>query len=894
MGTGLRAGFLVAILLFCVGAYTPHAHAAVSIIHWNYLFDEANGTVNPDAEVAIQDGGTYAVPLNAPGDLRIETEFPEVSPYWQTAGEVFFINPDTGEREIVPGFFEYGFAWPQEGTYEIDVYRFFLTVNRSPFESFLAWLIPVAHAAQPYWTFVETIRFEIVEGPIPSPPCCSSVLFLPGIEGSALSENGDVRWPSISMGGDVARLALDESGESVNDIQVAGVLSNFLPGVDVYGGFASHMDSLSENDGGDGTIQDWTPFGYDWRYALQRTLDEGAFWESEGEFVDLVTQVENLAAESKTGKVTIVAHSMGGLLGKALIKRLEEWGMDEYVDAFVMVGTPQLGTPEALAGLLHGRQPWEMELVMRSHIFRSIGRNMESAHTLLPSEAYFAVSGIPSPIIFNESADFTDEWRNRWGTSIDNATELHEFLTGTGVTRERPSETNLAIPEVLREELVDNVETFHSDFDNYNIPSHIRVVQVAGWGVNTLKSIEYREWHGLFDGYEPHFTVEGDETVVYPSALATNGEEYYFDLATFNALESESDRQHRDLTSAQPILSLVDSVIRKDPVSNTYIRTSKPNPGDVAHQLLVSTKSPVVLGAYDSVGNFTGVDFNQNLGGEVLHVTQDIPGSTFFAYGEEQYIFLPEEGSYTFKFKGTGSGPATVETSTFSNDEITPIATYTDIPVTTETEATFVVDSETPQETIIEVDANGDGTPETTVAPDGYIPPPPPSEPTVEELINTLKTKIQGLNINPKLKNKLLKRIEHIEKKINKQKQWKSKILENLEAAILKKAEKGRIDSMSASEIIALLDELETSVAVFPLNPLLVQELREKITNLNIVPKVKTNLLKRVNRLEKMAGLLHSLEHLTIVITNKGTQGKIPDTEVQELLNLLMEIENQI
>lgn len=874
---------LAVLLLFVPN--TSHAAIPVS---WIYI-DPGTGEFRYDAPFLLEDGGTQAVPFHANGSLEIDID---LEPFHFAEGEVFFIpNPDEPTRERVD--IDGDVAWEQEGVYEIDIYDQLVVPVRSPWERFMAWLVPVAYAQEnPFRTYIETIRFTVTEGPPPAPPCCSSVLFLPGIEGSALKEGSDVRWPSSLFSSEVARLALTEEGESVNDIQVAGVLSNFVPGVDLYGGFASYMDELS-TDEGNGTIQDWVPFAYDWRFSLEKTLEEGAFWESEGELVNLVHTVENLASESKTGKVTIVAHSMGGLLAKALIKELEEvYGEAEIVDSLIMVGTPQLGTPEAIAALLHGREPVEMELFVRSHIFRSIVRNMGSAHALLPSQEYFNIPGMPAPITFNTSADFTEDWRNEWGTDVDTFSEFHEFLTGTGSVRERPSETNLAVPEVLREDLVSEADIFHSELDQYELPSHLRVVQIAGWGLPTLESIEYKKKHLLFDGYEPHFTREGDITVVYPSALSSEGETYYLNLNQYRYPNGKG-AQHRDLLSTEPVHSTIDRILRNQLVSDIeHLTDAKPNVFDTEDQLLISTKSPVVLGVLDSEGNFTGVDQNQDTNSEALEVVEEIPGSTFIAYGDDQYIFLPKEGSYTFKFKGTGSGPATVETSVLEGDTQSVVATHTDIPVTSETEATFVVDSEALDETLIEVDTNGDGTIDASVTPDGYVP--PTVEPTVAELIGELKVQISNLDISQKLKNNLLKRIGKIEQKIEKQKQRKSKVLERLKDSVNKNAGKGNIDATSANEVTSLVNELEESVAIFPLNPDLIQELRTKVTGLTATTKLKNNLLKRIDRLEKMTGLLLALERLSVVIGNKVAQGKIPDTDAQELLNLLSEIEGAL
>ncbi len=719
--------------------------------------------------------------------------------------------------------------------------------------------------------------------------CSPNVLFLPGIEGSALKEGGNILWPSSVLSGDGERLRLTNDGESVNDVKVAGVIGEFVPGVDVYGGFAAYMDGLVQSQ----VINEWVPFAYDWRLALDKTLEEGVEEEGDTELVRLSDEIERLASTSKNGKVAIVGHSMGGLLGKLLIKKLESEGKTNLIDTFIMVGTPQLGTPEAISALLHGDQPVSMGLFMRSHAFRSIARNMGSAYMLLPSDAYMATSAISPVITFDSNAAFTEVWRNRWAMSIDSSVELREFLSGTGVTRVRPNETNLAQPEVLRTELLDATRTLHDGIDTFAYPANIRVVQIAGWGKPTVKSLHYNTKHLLFNGYETRFSVEGDATVVYSSALVGSTEKYYFNLATYNSLENQPDFQHRNLTSAAPIQSIITSVLQNEPIANAYVTTEKPDPGNAGDQLLVVTKSPVVIGAYDALGNFSGIDSTQDLAAEALKISENIPGSSFVAAGGDMYLFLPKNGSYTFVFKGTGVGPATVEIGTLSNDVVHAESSYTDIPVTPNTQAAFSINSGALKDVFIEVDSNGDGQSETTVAPDDYVPPPPPA-PTIGELILNLKSKVQSLNISVKLKNNLIKRIEQLEKKIEKQKKKNTKILDRFVASILIKTEKGKINSIAAADIFELLDELESSIVVHTADSIVLEQLRTKIAVLDTSPKIKSELLKRTERLEKVDGLCRALAKNIDGIARKGAAGKISDADVQELLSLLENIESAL
>jgi pimeloyl-ACP methyl ester carboxylesterase len=647
----------------------------------------------------------------------------------------------------------------------------------------------------------------------PEPTCCSSVLFLPGIEGSALKEGDNVLWPPNFWSQDVARLELTDVGESVNDIKVVGVLGNFYPGTNLYGGFASFMDELAtvDSETGTSTIEAWVPFAYDWRYSPGKILEEGV--STPDGVVDLVATVEALAENSKSEKVTIVAHSMGGLLGKALIKELQDQGKEGLIDAFVMVGTPQLGTPQGVATLLHGDQPIALEFFVRSHALRAVAQNMQSAYDLLPSESYF--EDIVSPVVsFDPNASFTQAWRDLWLGSLDTYDEFREFLTGVGVVRVHPEITNLGDPEVLDPVLLSASRTLHNELDDYEIPTNVRVVQVAGWGLPTIKTVMYWNTHLLFlpiplRGYKGVPTVEGDDTVVYPSAVSLSTKaSHFFNLASFNAQENTPDYTHKDLLNADQVQQIVEAVVRGTEVTETtYVRDERPDVSLVPEQLLIITRSPVILGVRDGAGHFTGIDSEQDLNSETLLITKDIPGSSVLISGEDQYIFLPKEGTYTFEFKGTGTGPATVETATFSNDTVVPIATYTDIPVTPDTEATFTVDTNVPEETFIQVDTNGNGV-ITPVPPDGYVFPP-----TLGELIASLKLKIQSLDVKQKLKDKLLKKVEKLEKKIAKNKlQRASKVVMNLEAKVIKKVGKGKISDADAQDILDLLDAIENAL----------------------------------------------------------------------------------
>ncbi|OGZ20428.1 MAG: hypothetical protein A2654_00030 [Candidatus Nealsonbacteria bacterium RIFCSPHIGHO2_01_FULL_43_31] len=190
-------------------------------------------------------------------------------------------------------------------------------------------------------------------------------------------------------------------------------------------------------------------------------------------------------------------------------------------------------------------------------------------------------------------------------------------------------------------------------------------------------------------------------------------------------------------------------------------------------------------------------------------ITEDIPGSTFLYSSDSQHIFLPKDGTYHFVYKGIGDGPTTVEIQDFIADVAIPLATYSDIPTTPSTSATFAVNSQNPEKTIIKIDTNNDGETDELVVSD---------ETDISDLLTLLKEKIQSLDIKDKLKNNLLKNIENLKKKIEKKKRndkslisIKNKINNIINKAV-KKGKKGKIADSDVREIINLLEQIESAL----------------------------------------------------------------------------------
>lgn len=719
----------------------------------------------------------------------------------------------------------------------------------------------------------------LTSDPFIIPSCCSNVLFLPGIKGSVLETGSDTLWPPTFFSNDISQLSLTQDGESVNDIHTNGVLNTFK-GTPIYAPFSNFMDGLVT----DGTIEKWLPLAYDWRFSPETILVDGI--KTKNKTLNVIEEIEKLAENSKNKKVTIVAHSMGGLLGKAIIKKLQDEGKDNLIDSFVMVAAPQLGTPQAIASILHG----DSESIAAGFIVNPIGmrriaQNMPSAYNLLPSSRYF--TEVPDPVIkFNESAPFTQTWRDFWGTTINTYSNFLSFVTGVGVIRAKPVEQNLQDPEVLSPAFMTNANNFHNIYDNYQFPEHIRVAQVAGWGSPTVKAVNYKNYHG-YPSYETLFTREGDRAVVYPSAISSVADEiYYFNIFEYNK-QLNFNVQHRDLLSSNPIQSLIQLVMKGENfTNNNFISNTKPAPVNLEDQLLVSTHSPVILGAYDQFKNFTGIDPNQDLSADILSVKEDIPGSAFLYTAGSQNIFLPKNGNYNFIYQGTGVGLTTVTIQNFTADTATIAASYTDIPTIANTKVVFTVESAAPANAEIALDYNGDGTIDEIISPDDG------AKLSLNELMALIKSKISGFNLQDKIKQLLLKQMANLEKKIENKKQKNTKILASLTKKISNQEMKGKINAGDAAMILNLLNLLEAQSENLALDPVVLLDLKTKIQSLGL--KKKNNLLKRVENLEKKQMLIKTLSNISKNIIKKSKKGKITGEDAQAIIDLLNKIEGVI
>ena len=685
-----------------------------------------------------------------------------------------------------------------------------------------------------------------------SPPefeeCCSSVLFLPGLEASRLYRPGEDQVWEPTRNQDVEELYLFPSGESIDtDIYTRDIIDEaprIINGYNVYKKFINFMD---EDLVGQGIIKEWKLIPYDWRLDFDKILASGKkIGETDGRdnltYLEATTtplifqELARLAENSDTGEVTIITHSNGGLLAKYLLNQLEDenhpyHALLDKIDKIIMVAAPQAGTPGAIEGLLHGDEQqfgaavgvtdWGM--IVDEERARELAENMQSAYNLLPSEKYFDL--VQSPTIkFDSSVADIYNFPALYGNTIDSVNELTNFLLGdpqTGAGRGEPASDDEESPNVLKPALLSKSAGTHNTIDNWVPPAGMKVIQIAGWGIKTLSGIEY------FCGYltcsslstldrDITKTHVGDGTVVLPSAVAMdtaeNVERYYVDISEYNRtlFHLRKNRDHASILEIDPLRDFIKNLIQGDKTLTAYITENIPAITGNLLSLDYTIHSPVDIHIYDSEGNHTGLIPNPLPDSDLRAYEAKLPNSYYWEYGEVKYTGSDASASTTIKLIGTDLGTFTFDISETLGDEIVASTTFKDIPVAAGSILTMEIQNlnDLPK---LQMDADGDGVVDTAISPGEGV--------TPQELIAILKGIIKTLELPKKKEEKLIKKIEKLEKTLEKEykneyrkKQKIGKAFDRLIKEIEKLEKRKVLTHEEAAELIEIVEKLRDSV----------------------------------------------------------------------------------
>jgi pimeloyl-ACP methyl ester carboxylesterase len=568
----------------------------------------------------------------------------------------------------------------------------------------------------------------------------SSVAFLPGIMGSRLyeadpthlSDEENQLWETF-LQNDLRELNVLPNGTSdsasvyTRDIVDHFVkLTNNLRFVGIYGDFSTYMDGLVAQQ----AIPAWEPLPYDWRVAMLELYNNGrSTVDSHGRqnisyaFASstpyLKQELNRLADNSPTHKVTIVAHSMGGLVAKYLLAKLEadHDPLFQKIDKVVLVDSPQLGTPEAIAALMHGTSPTNPKTT------RELAETMPTVHELLPSKEYFRHTNARPLITFDGSlAKGLLPYSALASTTVVTYDGLTRYMTGMAGLWNDPGANDDATPNVLSSDLISYADDIHTMLDTWTPPAGIEVVQIASIGVDTISGIRYFNCRakGCFFGrdtlrHEYDMSVLGDGTVMKGSQAAGNVPTYYLNLLEYNQVH-HTNYVHKDILSVGVVQDLlVYNILSDESYTPPYMTKEEPTIG--GRRFRARVFSPVDLHLYQD-GKHTGITGPEVVGQLGRPYEEQVPNSYYKEWGDVKYVGVDaEEGPVTLSLKGTGTGTFRLEIDEVTGDAVSQTYAFANVPVGPAASGTIMLTtSGTP---VLVYDLDGDGRVDARIVPGG-------------------------------------------------------------------------------------------------------------------------------------------------------------------------------
>ena len=390
---------------------------------------------------------------------------------------------------------------------------------------------------------------------------------------------------------------------------------------------------------------------YDWR----RPIDEIAT-----NYIRPV--IKEAQALSPTGKVDIVAHSMGGLVSRAYIQSDD---YDDEVDQLITLGTPHYGLSDAYLPWEGGdfsRYPVSHKAVVNLYAFCSSfrhGRLYENKH-------YLTVNTIPSIKQLLPTYDY-----------------IEDAFDGTVWPTYYQQEQNTYLPLLNTQENIDKLAT------------RVRVTNIAGIGLPTVYSIPVEtptiadQARGLWVDGRPYplpparDIEEGDDGVPVSSA---------FIYSTFSD-EGPMAQAPQPQNWFQKFLALL--------FPTTKAQFEPPAVPPIGHILLDSCHTCLPHDAIINIFNILGLDLPATLPASIVQpqmylayyfaspvsvkvtapngqfitkITNTIPGAEYSDDNTPDgprlvLIPNPQPGNYLIELTGTGNGPFHIGVQFFNQDQ---------------------------------------------------------------------------------------------------------------------------------------------------------------------------------------------------------------------------------
>ncbi len=453
------------------------------------------------------------------------------------------------------------------------------------------------------------------------------IVLVPGIAGTILQKpDGTEAWPNINemlispSDRYLDALALDAAGDAPAVPGANGVQGSTLYAASILktatltlGGLALFSDDFYGNlinaftNSGYMEGRDLFTAPYDWRMDINNSV------------ASLAEVIARARAISPTGKIDIIAHSMGGLLVK---KYLTGVSSASFLDKVILAGVPELGAPYALKMLEYGD---DLGIpIANQDEMKKIAQNMPAIYELLPSEKYTSAVG-----------DYVQDFRNGTDAPLDYAATTQFLTTNTSNPADHRNPT-----------LVAQGDAFHRAIDSVPVAAP-NVYTILGCGKPTITGYDIYD-NGVVDLERG----SGDGTVPEVSAMdMANASHNYFVMSGATGID------HTGLTSdARPVALILGIVTGSGAGGNSTaalpqgisssladcaMQNGASAAGDTTIEFSVhsTTTSTIDLGVYDANGNYTGITASGT-------VATGIPGSEYEKLGNNIFILAPSGKKY--------------------------------------------------------------------------------------------------------------------------------------------------------------------------------------------------------------------------------------------------------
>ncbi len=428
--------------------------------------------------------------------------------------------------------------------------------------------------------------------------------------------------------------------------------------------------------------------GYDWRLTL----------------TDAVTKLDTFidANRGSGGKVYLVAHSMGGLLARAYVA---DAARAEKVAGVVTVGTPYLGAPVMAQRMVTGKTGTPIDRLLDSTQIKEIIHRSPGIQQLLPTTAY--VGGLSKSYYLPVT-----------GVSLNSYQEIADYFVQQNF---------------LSGQTLDVAEAFHADLDGFdrNFYAQGRYAVLYTSDHETPSFIREKNcWFGDEDdvcGIDVERRLMGDETVpIGSSNLDRLSSAARADVAFYKCEDSEQNfKTHGDLFLDNRIIEDVLHLLKGEAVEHcdieTTLQASAAPTGFRQYTVWGEGRVQVV----DAQGNITGVD-------ESGILVRNLDDVTYLFTNGGIIVTMPLDAAYTLVTHDTGSQPMQIVAADFA---LAPAgaavaaeeyaaqaqAVFNNISSADGGTVTISAAGVALTQLTLTVDSNADGTPESTLPPDGVL-----------------------------------------------------------------------------------------------------------------------------------------------------------------------------